>query len=427
MALEFRPPEWLLQEYVNRRRPQDEVADQLDKISQQQMAQRQQQSTIQLAQEAKDIELAKLASSGGTNATDTLNAIRRSRGLPPISTVQPTPASQPVQQQPTGQPIPMDANNNPIGGPQQGPQLPGVGLGMAAQKTPASGMGAPSPIIDHWNSFASGSPSPQPSKPTPPDLGSDPALEEFNAIGSRAYIQKYGTEGLAKVKTALDIQKGLQDKTKGPLKTVTKEQAISNGVFDPSKEIIVDPSQATTAETKQERLGSSFRKELTSSDPYKKLVASKTAAENIEKAVNDPGAYGDLGMLFDYMKALDPISVVREGEQEMFKKTGSFTQSMANTMNKIVNGQTVTPEQRKEVLKYAKNRLRTAHDQYKNHSEPTLRQSKRLGVDPLEVDPFYGQSFDAPEQTGQVKSFLKPGEEDAYAAYKASILKGGKQ
>lgn len=203
--------------------------------------------------------------------------------------------------------------------------------------------------------------------------------------------------GLAKYKTGLETQKLQQELNKppkGPLQTVTKRQAIDDGTFDPTKQMIVDPSQETQGETRQERLGSSLRKELTSSKPYQNLTMAKAAADNIAQAVKDPGAYGDLATLFDYMKSLDPISVVREGEQETFRKTGSFTQSMANTMNKLVNGQTITPEQRTEILKYTQNRLKTSHNVYKNHSEPTLRQAKRIGADPLEVDPFYDQNFE---------------------------------
>lgn len=51
MALEFRPPEWLLQEYMNRKRPQDELADQLNQIANQQMAQRQQDKENALRQQ----------------------------------------------------------------------------------------------------------------------------------------------------------------------------------------------------------------------------------------------------------------------------------------------------------------------------------------------------------------------------------------
>lgn len=56
MALEFRPPEWLLQEYMNRKRPQDEVADQLNTIANQQMAQRQQEKENALRQQQVGIQ-----------------------------------------------------------------------------------------------------------------------------------------------------------------------------------------------------------------------------------------------------------------------------------------------------------------------------------------------------------------------------------
>ena len=243
MALTFNPPEWLLQEYFNRKSPIQVAAEGAQNVIGTYATLQNQQLTQQLAQEQKDIELAKLSSEGGTNSIDTLNAIRKGRGLPPLTipTSQPSSAIPPTQNQGT----PYDAQGNPIMGPMQGPPLPGVGLGMKAQQTPQSGIGAPSPIIDHWNvtmgqGQAGGMPPTPTGKPTAPDLGSDPAIQEFNQLGSRAYQQKYGSKGLEKLKTALAIRKGLQEK-KGILTPFTHAQILAKGSFDPNKEIAMEP------------------------------------------------------------------------------------------------------------------------------------------------------------------------------------------
>lgn len=50
--------------------------------------------------------------------------------------------------------------------------------------------------------------------------------------------------GLAKYKTGLETQKLQQEldkPSKGPLSTITKEQALANGTFDPSKQMMVEP------------------------------------------------------------------------------------------------------------------------------------------------------------------------------------------
>lgn len=60
MALEFRPPEWLLQDYMNRKRPQDEIGDQLNTIANQQMAQRQQEKENSLRQQANTLKSAEI-------------------------------------------------------------------------------------------------------------------------------------------------------------------------------------------------------------------------------------------------------------------------------------------------------------------------------------------------------------------------------
>lgn len=214
------PPDWLVQGYVNRPNPVVEGLNSAASVTKAYADSKEQKQKDALAQEDRDIKLAQLNQSGGSNAMDTLNAIRKSRGQPPLSipATTPTPDTQAPPQDPSQPNFQPDS-------------------GASAQAVAPSG----SPVVSHWNSSMGGGPTPPTGKPTAPEVGSDPAIQEFEQLGSSGYRKKYGDNGLAKVKQALDIQKGLQDKTKGPLQTLTKEQALKDGTFDPSKQIMVEP------------------------------------------------------------------------------------------------------------------------------------------------------------------------------------------
>lgn len=377
MVLEFRPPEDLIRAYMERPSPGQIASNGINQALQTYAQMKQQEQN-------KSLQERMLASHDASRKATQFGAI-----APYVPEAQ----------------IPSVATQYGINIPGAQPAAPvstGIPAEIAAQQSLPSEH-TPSSLIDRWNAMQSvpggGGP---PKKPT----------------------SKFGREQYAKDLSIQKTERDLAIDPNAPVPVMSDDAALSAGQINPKTKII-NTSNENQSETRQERLAGSFRKELTSSKPYQNLTTAKLAADNIEKAMKDPGAYGDLGLLFDYMKSLDPTSVVREGEQDTFRKTGSFTDKMANTMNKLVSGKTVTPEQRKEVLRYAKSRLRNAHDIYKNHAEPTLRQSERLKVDPLEVDPYYGQSFEDSQDATAGKSFIKPGEEAEYEAYKRSMA-GGK-
>lgn len=201
MGIQFNPPEWLLQEYMNRKSPVEQAAEGAQKTLGTYMTLQQQQATQDLAQEDRDIKLAGLAGESGTAGMDTLNAIRKSQGRPALTI--PGTASASSAPPPTAPAADPEANFSSDSG----------------QATAVAPNG--SPVISHWNSTvgqaSSGGPTPPPGKPQSPEMGSDPAIQEFLQLGAKDYQAKYGTKGMAKVKQAVDIEKGLQDKTKGPI------------------------------------------------------------------------------------------------------------------------------------------------------------------------------------------------------------------
>jgi len=61
-------------------------------------------------------------------------------------------------------------------------------------------------------------------------------------------------------------------------------------------------------------------------------------------------AAGDRAAIFNFMRALDPTSVVRESEQATAENARGVPDSIRAWWNKIVSGQALTPEQREQFL-----------------------------------------------------------------------------
>ena len=72
------------------------------------------------------------------------------------------------------------------------------------------------------------------------------------------------------------------------------------------------------------------------------------------RTVKSAGARGtavsDHALIFAYMKTQDPTSVVRESEFEIAQSLGSFPQRIQASAQKVINGERLTPEQRKDLI-----------------------------------------------------------------------------
>lgn len=73
----------------------------------------------------------------------------------------------------------------------------------------------------------------------------------------------------------------------------------------------------------------------------------------LRSVATDPSAAGDLGVIFSYMKILDPGSTVREGEQATAQNATSTPDWVMNLYNRIVTGEKLSPTQRADFVKQA--------------------------------------------------------------------------
>lgn len=108
---------------------------------------------------------------------------------------------------------------------------------------------------------------------------------------------------------------------------------------------------------------SSLRKEFLAQN--KTFVDIRDSYARVQAAAKDPSAAGDLALVFSYMKILDPISVVREGEQATAENARGVPEGIRNLYNKVLTGQKLGPNQRKDFVDRAGRLYKAQEEQYK--------------------------------------------------------------
>jgi len=112
------------------------------------------------------------------------------------------------------------------------------------------------------------------------------------------------------------------------------------------------------------------------SDDYraesKDFFAQKSAYNRILSSAQDPSAAGDLALIFNYMKVLDPGSTVREGEFATAQNSGSIGERITAQYNKVMSGERLAPEQRADFVDRA-TKLFTGAQQGQKQIDDTYR------------------------------------------------------
>jgi hypothetical protein len=107
--------------------------------------------------------------------------------------------------------------------------------------------------------------------------------------------------------------------------------------------------------------------------------------QSVLAAAKDPSAAGDLALIFNYMKTLDPGSTVREGEFANAQNAGGIPTRIIAQYNKIMSGERLAPEQRKDFVTKA-GQLYQGHrtlDDKRREKYSTL--ATRNDLDPADV------------------------------------------
>jgi hypothetical protein len=156
-----------------------------------------------------------------------------------------------------------------------------------------------------------------------------------------------------------------------------------------------------------------YRKEFLGNSEVKDFrnVANATR-QIVTLAQSDGSAMGDIGLIFSYMKALDPGSVVREGEQASAQNAAGVPEQIRNAYNRLASGQRLSPEQRMDMQNTALNIYGSRAQSYNTFADTYRGLVAEAGGDPdkqgITLAPSLAPTRVAITEAGAAPSRLAP-------------------
>lgn len=172
--------------------------------------------------------------------------------------------------------------------------------------------------------------------------------------------------------TATKILQMSQEMPKIPLEKKKLEIEIEKGI----RELKQPPAgKQLTAENilnKVEPINVLFD---TVNSAYGKIIAS---AQN-------PSAMGDVALIFNYMKILDPTSTVREGEFATVQQAGSIPQRVVAQYNEAVKGERFSDETREDLFNRATKLYESEKNLYNKRIVDFTDIAQKNDIDPTKI------------------------------------------
>jgi len=136
-----------------------------------------------------------------------------------------------------------------------------------------------------------------------------------------------------------------------------------------------------------------LRKEFLGIPQVKAFSEQSQAYERIVNSARDPSPAGDLALIFNFMKVLDPGSVVRESEFETAAQATAWLQNseelginvpqpISSAIRKMASGQRLAPEQRQDFLGRAESLYDGAERGFMNLKTQYEGKAKAYNLDP---------------------------------------------
>jgi len=148
-----------------------------------------------------------------------------------------------------------------------------------------------------------------------------------------------------------------------------------------------------TEQRKQQKFKNiqSLRKEVRADPVTKDTIKIRSSFAKIQSALGGkPSGPGDMSGIFAFMKILDPNSTVREGEFANAENSGGVAPKVFNLYNKVLRGDRLTAQQRKDFILQAKNLTKSQEVQQETVNARFSSIAKQQGFDPKQVLPEAG-------------------------------------
>lgn len=211
------------------------------------------------------------------------------------------------------------------------------------------------------------------------------ALERLRALGGGKMMDplaiermRQGDEREARLaKMAADLEKHRQ---------ALEEARKGKAAADAGKAAKKDEKDLITLET-------NLRKEFQATPAYKNWGLASVAFDQVTKAAKNPSPAGDIALITNYMRSLDPSTGVKEQEFQNASSAGGFDDRARAGWERLMSGQRLTPEQRADFVESARaNTLafKQPYDQARGHYQGL---ASTYGVDPERVAAAIGMDL----------------------------------
>jgi hypothetical protein len=218
-------------------------------------------------------------------------------------------------------------------------------------------------------------------------LSGDPAiaasgqglLADARTLGAQQFEGQQNKAKLLESRALREDERAFRSGERADERAWREEQANTDRSFREEQARLDRGARADAAQAARDakpapdmRAADDLRKELQNQQVYKDAQTVAAAFGKIKSA--SPTAAGDMGMVFGFMKILDPSSAVRETEYANAQNAGGVPEKIRNAYNKVLDGEFLTPEQRASFKREAE----PVYGAQRKRYEDTAAQYKRL-------------------------------------------------
>lgn len=189
-------------------------------------------------------------------------------------------------------------------------------------------------------------------------------------------------ESVPGTKVSGEIAGGLKVSAEVPDFEQLKTQKQVELDLELEKQAALDEQEFKSSAKSFERGGKLRDDFVKSSDDFVKV---RDAFAKINSAAETPSAAGDLAMIFNFMKLLDPGSTVREGEQATARNARGVPEAVTSVYNRLLRGESLGANQRQDFLSQSRKIFQSQVDIHKGRVSAFTQLAKRAEVDPRDV------------------------------------------
>lgn len=189
----------------------------------------------------------------------------------------------------------------------------------------------------------------------------------------------------------LDLKLAAAEKNKNAYESAQNKLAFEGNVAGLKQDLKMKQEQVQAGKQQEKdrksnmNVASELRKEYQSRPQVKNFDEIESSFNKIETFKNDPSGAGDIGLIFSYMKILDPTSTVREGEYATASNAGGVPDKVRGVFNKLIDGRFLSPEQRKDFADQAGKMFNAQLNIVNQERQNYISLAEQYGVDPALV------------------------------------------